>query len=175
MTKLEAELSAKCSSTPPPTNPYTKFNASSHPLAIGSRSHLEQESIAKRSLVRTILMRGFHAGVWLLTVRTVRDTQCGFKLMHRSTAHLLFTHLHVERWAFDVELLLLAEHLKLPIAEVPVRWVEVDGSKLVPVFSWLQMGMEVVLIWLCYSFGVHKYPAQPFDQVQALRGSRKIK
>ena len=44
-------------------------------------------------------MFGFHFMVWLLCVRGVRDTQCGFKLLSRPAARLLFTNQHVERWS----------------------------------------------------------------------------
>ena len=71
-------------------------------------------------------MLGFHACVWLFAVKTVKDTQCGFKvktflcfstknyllfifflsqLLKRKTALKLFKTLHIERWAFDVEML----------------------------------------------------------------------
>ena len=49
-------------------------------LVCGSRAHLEQDSIASRTAVRTVLMLGFHACVWLFAVKTVKDTQCGFKV-----------------------------------------------------------------------------------------------
>jgi dolichyl-phosphate beta-glucosyltransferase len=39
----------------------------------------------------------------------IRDTQCGFKLFTRQTAATVFPLAHIERWIFDVELLLLAE------------------------------------------------------------------
>jgi dolichyl-phosphate beta-glucosyltransferase len=39
--------------------------------------------------------------------------------------------LHIERWAFDVELLYIAEKLDFSIGEVAVQWTEVDGSKVV--------------------------------------------
>lgn len=72
----------------------------SNALAIvcGSRAHLEDEAIATRSLFRTILMHGFHTLVWILAVRSVRDTQCGFKLLTREAARVCFSSLHVERW-----------------------------------------------------------------------------
>lgn len=98
-------------------------------------------------------MHGFHLLVWLFAVRSIRDTQCGFKLFTRSTARKLFTSLHVERWAFDVELLFLAERLKVPMTEVAVRWTEIDGSKLTPFWSWLQMGVDLFMIWLRYLIG----------------------
>lgn len=119
-------------------------------VAIGSRAHLEQEAIATRSLFRTILMHGFHFIVWFLTVRTVRDTQCGFKLFPRRIALHLFSLIHVERWAFDVELLHVCERLDIPVVEVCVKWTEIDGSKIVPVFSWLQMGRDVLFISFMY-------------------------
>ncbi|XP_004530322.1 dolichyl-phosphate beta-glucosyltransferase [Ceratitis capitata] len=122
-------------------------------IVVGSRAHLEQEAIASRSLFRTFLMHGFHFLVWLFAVRSIRDTQCGFKLLTRSAAHTLFKNLHVERWAFDVELLYIAERLKMPIAEVAVNWKEIEGSKLTPVWSWVQMGTDLFLIWLRYAIG----------------------
>lgn len=68
-------------------------------VSCGSRAHLEEESVATRSFFRTVLMYGFHALVWLFTVRGVRDTQCGFKLLTRRAARILFNSLHVERWS----------------------------------------------------------------------------
>ena len=49
-------------------------------LVCGSRAHLEEESVANRTAVRTLLMYGFHACVWLFAAKTVKDTQCGFKV-----------------------------------------------------------------------------------------------
>uniref|UniRef100_A0A158Q872 Dolichyl-phosphate beta-glucosyltransferase n=1 Tax=Elaeophora elaphi TaxID=1147741 RepID=A0A158Q872_9BILA len=131
-------------------------------IAVGSRSHMEKESIATRSLVRTFLMIAFHLIVYVFTVRTVRDTQCGFKLFTRGAASKLFPLLHIERWAFDVELLLLAEQFNIPIREVPVTWHEVDGSKIVPVISWIQMGRDLILIWFRYRTGIwNAMPGSP--------------
>lgn len=95
-------------------------------VVCGSRSHLEEEALATRSFFRTFLMHGFHFLVWSLAVRSIRDTQCGFKLFTRKTARSLFSSIHVERWAFDVELLYLAEKMKIPISEICVNWTEID-------------------------------------------------
>ena len=92
-------------------------------------------------------MYGFHFVVYLLCVRGIHDTQCGFKMMTRSAAGSLFQLMHIDRWldaavsvfmcccsllvfllrAFDVELLYIAQHLGMPIKEVPVNWQEIDG------------------------------------------------
>jgi hypothetical protein len=52
-------------------------------------------------------MFGFHWCVWLFGSRQIRDTQCGFKLLSRDAAKMTFPSLHIERWAFDVELVCL--------------------------------------------------------------------
>ena len=65
------------------------FECDAPALALGSRAHLEEKSKAERSLFRTILMKGFHLIVYLFTVRTVKDTQCGFKMFTRGAAAIV--------------------------------------------------------------------------------------
>jgi dolichyl-phosphate beta-glucosyltransferase len=122
-------------------------------IVIGSRAHLEEDAKAQRSFFRTILMHGFHTLVWIFAVKKIRDTQCGFKLLTRSAAKTCFSIMHVERWAFDVELLFIAQSYEMPIDEVAVNWTEIDGSKVTPIWSWLQMGRDLVLIWARYAIG----------------------
>lgn len=115
-------------------------------------------------------MYGFHLIVYILCVRGIKDTQCGFKMLTRSAAATLFQLMHIERWAFDVELLYIAQQLKMPIKEVAVNWQEIEGqfyilnlytmymvhagSKLVPFWSWLQMARDLLFIRLRYTFGL---------------------
>ncbi|CAH2244645.1 dolichyl-phosphate beta-glucosyltransferase [Pararge aegeria] len=142
----------------------TKYNPINQPhetstseaIVIGSRAHLEKESLATRSLFRNILMYGFHFLVWLFTVKGIKDTQCGFKLFTRKAADICFQSLHVNRWAFDVELLYIAQKLNIPISEIPIRWTEIEGSKVTPIISWIQMGCDLGLIWLRYQIGAWK-------------------
>ncbi|KAK4886993.1 hypothetical protein RN001_003264 [Aquatica leii] len=129
------------------------FVASKEAIAVGSRAHLESESIVSRSIFRTILMYGFHTIVWLFAVKHIKDTQCGFKLLTRKAAESCFESLHVERWAFDAELLYIAKCLNIPVTEIPVNWTEIEGSKIIPIWSWLQMGKDLVIIWLRYQIG----------------------
>ena len=67
-----------------------------------------------------------------LTNVSLDDTQCGFKAFRAPAAKLLFHCMATERFAFDVEILALARRLGLPIAEVPVRWLRVKGSRIRP-------------------------------------------
>lgn len=101
-------------------------------------------------------MYGWHVLVKSLCVKGVADTQCGFKLFTRKTAQILFPNIRVERWAFDVELLYLAETLHLPMVEIPVRWTEVPGSTLSPFAASFQMAKDLVRIRAAYSLGIWK-------------------
>lgn len=130
--------------------------ASSDAIICGSRAHLEKEETAKRSYFRLFLMHGFHFLVWLLCVRGIRDTQCGFKLLTRTSARTIFEALHVERWAFDVEMLYIGQTLGIPVTEIAVNWTEIEGSKIIPFWSWLQMGRDLFFIWLRYRIGAWK-------------------
>lgn len=61
------------------------------------------------------LLRLFIINDW-----NVRDTQCGFKVFHRGAAMKIFPKLTVERFAFDAELIFVANKLKLKIKELPI-------------------------------------------------------
>jgi len=100
--------------------------AAPHAIVIGSRAHLQEDATASRTFVRTLLMKAFHMFVAILCSRTVRDTQCGFKLFTRAAAITLFSNLHLQRWAFDIEIITIAEQMKVPLVEVGVNWEEVD-------------------------------------------------
>ncbi|CAG9091663.1 unnamed protein product [Plutella xylostella] len=160
LTKLEESLKETVN-----VNPLTQPGdvANSIALVIGSRAHLEKESLATRSLFRNILMYGFHFLVWIFTVKGIKDTQCGFKLFTRKSADICFQSLHVNRWAFDVELLYIAQKLNIPIKEIPVRWTEIEGSKVTPILSWVQMGCDLGLIWLKYKIGAWKIKCNKTD------------
>ena len=83
-------------------------------------------------------------------ILTFKNSRCGFKLFTRKAAKVAFTRLHIKRWAFDVEVLFIAQALGLPIAEVQVHWQEMDGSKVDTLTDAPQMLRDMVLIRICY-------------------------
>lgn len=123
------------------------IDSGSADIAIGSRT-------VERDSVRQIMANGFSFLVSLLCVRGIRDTQCGFKMLTRKAARELFPGMHVERWAFDAELLYLAQHRGMKIKEIPVHWHEVPGSKLSPVLAAIQMARDLLRIRLMYNLGI---------------------
>jgi dolichyl-phosphate beta-glucosyltransferase len=127
-------------------------------VAIGSRAHLvKTDAVVKvcylflrsisacaRSVVRAQMSSD--TVLRIAGVGHVRDTQCGFKLFSRAAARELFPRQHLATWIFDVELLLLAKTLGITVAEVPVTWHEVSGSKLSVVRDSLRMLRDLLIL-----------------------------
>jgi glycosyltransferase involved in cell wall biosynthesis len=57
------------------------------------------------------------------------DTQCGFKAFNMEKFRPLLDVMTIDRFGFDVEFLFVAEHHGLRLKEIPVRWNNVEGSK----------------------------------------------
>lgn len=126
----------------------------------------------KRSALRNALMHSFHLLLWLLTppaTSRIRDTQCGFKLFSRASLPYIIPYMHAEGWIFDVEMLMLAESATssdiavgngarrgIAIAEVPIRWQEVGGSKLNVMWDSLGMAWGLAILRLSWMVGVYK-------------------
>ena len=69
-----------------------------------------------------------------LVIRTMSglgfaDTQCGFKAFNMLRFRRLLEVMAIDRFGFDVEFLFVAAHHRLRLAEIPVRWNDVAGSK----------------------------------------------
>ncbi|ODV82168.1 glycosyltransferase family 2 protein [Suhomyces tanzawaensis NRRL Y-17324] len=126
-------------------------------VVVGSRAHMvNTDAVVKRTFIRNLLMRGLHVLVYIFGVRSVRDTQCGFKLFNYDAIRLIFPNLHNERWIFDVEVLLLAEMQGIPITENAVCWKEIDGSKVNLAKDSIDMAVDLVITRLAYLFGIYK-------------------
>ena len=94
------------------------------PVAIGTRGPDSGAPLARQVAGRT-----FNHALHLLSDLPFTDTQCGLKGFRREAARQLFGLARVNGFAFDVELLLLARRLDLPVAEVPVRAQARFGSR----------------------------------------------
>lgn len=96
-------------------------------IAIASREG--KGTVVQASALRRFLGRWFNRAVRMGAVKGIRDTQCGFKLFATERAIGLFKAAQENGFAFDVELLYLAQRQGIKITEVPVNWTEIPGSK----------------------------------------------
>jgi dolichyl-phosphate beta-glucosyltransferase len=111
-------------------------------VAIGSRAH-ESAVLKDTTARRTWLGRRFNRLVRSVTNLDFRDTQCGFKAFRAPAAKMLFALSRVNGFAFDVEVLSIAQRQGLTIVEVPVLWTEIDGSKVRPIVDPIKMAFDV--------------------------------
>jgi dolichyl-phosphate beta-glucosyltransferase len=98
-------------------------------LVIGSRAHAEAEIRQHQPFYREGAGKLFNALVRLVVRLPFHDTQCGFKLLRREPLLPILRRLEVDRFAFDVELIALAQAMGLKVAEVPVVWVNSPQSR----------------------------------------------
>ncbi len=88
-------------------------------IVIGSKRH--PESRVKYPLLRRFYSAGYQALVWLLFGLSVRDTQVGLKLFQRRVVEAVEPLLLVKRFAFDIELLVVAALMGYrAVVEAPV-------------------------------------------------------
>jgi dolichyl-phosphate beta-glucosyltransferase len=105
-----------------PVYEWEKLRAAGTPVAIGSRAVDESLVKEKQPFFRQTMGKLFNRLVRLLLLPGIRDTQCGFKLFSREAAQEIFSRAVIDRFAYDVESLLIARRLGYAIAEVPVLW-----------------------------------------------------
>jgi len=56
------------------------------------------------------------------------DTQCGFKMLTAQAAREVASRMIVDRFGFDFELVILAKKMGFKIKQLPVRWLNEQGS-----------------------------------------------
>ena len=73
------------------------------------------------SALREVGGRVINAATRLVLRERFDDTQCGLKAFRADVAELVFSRSRVDGFAFDVELLMLADRYGLSVLEVPVE------------------------------------------------------
>jgi dolichyl-phosphate beta-glucosyltransferase len=62
-------------------------------------------------------------GLW-----TYPDTQCGFKILSQKAAEEVASRMVIDRFGFDYELIILTLKLGFKVKQLPVRWLNEEGS-----------------------------------------------
>ena len=112
-------------------------------VAIGSRS-IAGARIEYQQPMRQFQSKFFNSVACVLTKVVASDTQCGFKAFRAPAGKLLFHLCEGKGYAFDVEVLALAQLLDLRIVEVPIRWVDVSGTSVRPVVDPILMVRDIL-------------------------------
>ena len=97
-------------------------------MVIGARDLAGDRVPIDRGTVRTLAANVYSVLANRLAVRGIPDTQCGFKWLRAASARALFEQVTLTSFAFDVELLVLAQRWGLRIDRVPVELTHSHGS-----------------------------------------------
>ena len=98
-------------------------------VLLGNRQHAMSRITRRQAWLRRTMGQTFNRILKACGLASLHDTQCGFKAFRREAAREIFSRQTLDGFAFDVEVLLLAERLGYQIADLPVEWINSDESK----------------------------------------------
>ena len=99
-------------------------------IAIGSRRVASTEVARNRNPLRGVVGKSFAGLARFMLGLSVRDTQCGFKMLRHEVAARLFPQMREEGYYFDLEMLILADRCGYRVVEVPINWSDQPGSRM---------------------------------------------
>jgi dolichyl-phosphate beta-glucosyltransferase len=139
----DADLSTPLEETPKLIEPISNGEIE---IAFGSRA-IDRSLIGQHQPWRREQAgRMFNLLVRVATGLPFWDTQCGFKAFRLDVCRPIIEAARIDGFAFDVELLYLAQRAGLRIREIPVRWNHAEGSKVRFVHDSLRMLREVIAL-----------------------------
>lgn len=118
-------------------------------IVIGSRALPESKIMIHQPWYREVTGRLANKLIKILTGLPYQDTQCGFKCFSRKAALIIFKQAKIDRWAFDVEALVLARKNGFKIKEMPINWRN-DSSSKVSLGGYLKTLRELIKIRRIY-------------------------
>ena len=113
-------------------------------LSVGSRRHPDATVESHQTVARRYLGDGF---AWLarrLLDVHLHDYQCGAKALSREAWERIRTHLTEPGFAWDIELVAVADAVGCRIVEVPVVWKDRPESTVSPVGTTLRLARGLV-------------------------------
>ncbi len=98
-------------------------------VVIGTRKHPLARIQKYQPWLRRNLAKGFVVLANSLLGTRLTDFTCGFKCFSHKAAQEVFSRSLVSGWAFDGEILFLAQRLGYKVVEIPVTWAHAGGSR----------------------------------------------
>lgn len=105
------------------------FLNSGYDIVIGSRAVFGADIKIHQPFYRECMGKIFNFLVQFFVLKGIRDTQCGFKLFKAAVVKDIAKELKIDGFAFDVEMLYLAQKKCYKSKEVPIIWNNSFESK----------------------------------------------
>ncbi|WP_374073459.1 dolichyl-phosphate beta-glucosyltransferase [Bdellovibrio bacteriovorus] len=115
-------------------------------LIMGSRALPQSDIVIRQHWIRQSMGKTFNKILKFIVGLPFHDTQCGFKLLKNDSFFRLkvLPLLQVERFSWDVELILFLMKFNKKILEVPIRWEHKEESHVHIVRDSLEMLFTVL-------------------------------
>jgi dolichyl-phosphate beta-glucosyltransferase len=98
-------------------------------VVIGSRALKDSVIGTRQSRLKEMAGRFGNWVIGRLAVSGISDTQAGFKMITAEKAEIIFPRMIIDRWGYDIEMLAIARIHHCRIAEIPITWINAEGSK----------------------------------------------
>ncbi|MEP7274472.1 MAG: dolichyl-phosphate beta-glucosyltransferase, partial [Acidobacteriota bacterium] len=115
-------------------------------VVFGSRAITGSRIDERQSALREAIGRTGNLLLQTLTGMRFKDTQCGFKAFRLAAAHSAFGLQRIDGFGFDPEVLYIAQKQGWRLLETPVRWSNVEGSKVNALLTPIKVLLEVMTI-----------------------------
>lgn len=89
-------------------------------IVVGSRN-LSKDGYEGYTFIRKLASKTYIKVISVAAGFKLSDSQCGIKGFRREIAKKIFSHCEVDRFAFDLEVIMIATKLEAKIAEMPVK------------------------------------------------------
>jgi glycosyltransferase involved in cell wall biosynthesis len=98
---------------------YQKLHETNSDIVIGSKRHPDSQVVYP--LKRKIISKCGQIVTKTLFNLNVKDTQVGLKIFRRNVLETILPQMSINGYAFDIELLALAQHYRFKITEAPIK------------------------------------------------------
>ena len=116
-------------------------------VVIGNRRMKESRLEVRQPRLRELLGRIFTRVTRTILCSKVSDQTCGFKGFTRNAAREVFRRQTIPDWAFDAEILHIADRLRFVIHQEPVVWRDDAASRVKVAGACVRSLASLLLIW----------------------------
>lgn len=115
-------------------------------IVIGSRALPDSNVEVRQPWYRQNMGRIYNLLLRSLFLTEYPDTQCGFKVLTAGATETVFPRETMNGYGSDCEVLCIARVHGLPVAQIPVRWLNSPDTRVHAFFDSLDMIREVLII-----------------------------
>ena len=135
-------------STPIETvTPFLSHLADGCDVVVGNRRMKDSRLEVRQPRPRELLGQAFTRLTRFILRSKVTDQTCGFKGFTKAAAAEIFRRQRVFDWAFDAEILHIADRLALKVRQEPVVWHDEAGSKVKVAGACVKSLKSLLVIW----------------------------